>query len=148
MFGWKRVASSNGLCVPIEELSAGVVVRQLDSGAEAWAPFPHCCWCPEPGTSGVRLGCHSHTQRCVHGYVCEASDFFLYFLLAGKISTSTSTSFSQPPSPRSQLMSSSIVLRMADFSIFQVSVGTQTQWRSVETAVAQFLGHCLHLYKL
>ncbi|XP_058263998.1 UHRF1-binding protein 1-like isoform X3 [Hemibagrus wyckioides] len=43
----------------------------------------------------------------------------------GKISTSTSTSFSQPPSPRSQLMSSSIVLRMADFSIFQVSTADQ-----------------------
>ncbi|XP_060742341.1 UHRF1-binding protein 1-like [Tachysurus vachellii] len=43
----------------------------------------------------------------------------------GKISTSISTSFSQHPSPRSQLMSSSIVLRMADFSIFQVSTADQ-----------------------
>ncbi|XP_053093226.1 UHRF1-binding protein 1-like isoform X2 [Pangasianodon hypophthalmus] len=43
----------------------------------------------------------------------------------GKISTSTSTSFSQSPSPRAQLMSSSIVLRMADFSIYQVSTADQ-----------------------
>ncbi|MCJ8736272.1 hypothetical protein PDJAM_G00257060 [Pangasius djambal] len=43
----------------------------------------------------------------------------------GKISTSSSTSFSQLPSPRAQLMSSSIVLRMADFSIYQVSTADQ-----------------------
>ncbi|KAI4886670.1 hypothetical protein NFI96_016333 [Prochilodus magdalenae] len=81
-------------CEPLEELSAGVVVRQLDSGAEAWAPLPHaahCCWCLEPG----------------------------------KISTSSSSSFSPPPTPRNQLMSSSIVLRMADFSIYQVSTADQ-----------------------
>ncbi|XP_053498282.1 UHRF1-binding protein 1-like isoform X2 [Ictalurus furcatus] len=43
----------------------------------------------------------------------------------GKISTSTSTSFSQPPNPKAQLMSSSIVLRLADFSIYQVSTADQ-----------------------
>ncbi|KAM9495815.1 bridge-like lipid transfer protein family member 3B isoform 1-T1 [Clarias gariepinus] len=43
----------------------------------------------------------------------------------GKISTNTSTAFSQPSSPRAQLMSSSIVLRMADFSIYQVSTADQ-----------------------
>ncbi|TRY82223.1 hypothetical protein DNTS_023866 [Danionella cerebrum] len=43
----------------------------------------------------------------------------------GKISTSSSTSFSPPPVPRTQLMSSSVVLRMADFSIYQVSSADQ-----------------------
>uniref|UniRef100_A0A673IM59 UHRF1-binding protein 1-like n=1 Tax=Sinocyclocheilus rhinocerous TaxID=307959 RepID=A0A673IM59_9TELE len=43
----------------------------------------------------------------------------------GKISTGSSTSFSPPPAPKTQLMSSSIVLRMADFSIFQVSTADQ-----------------------
>ncbi|XP_066524043.1 UHRF1-binding protein 1-like [Hoplias malabaricus] len=43
----------------------------------------------------------------------------------GKISTSSSSSFSPPPTPRTQLMSSSIVLRMADFSIYQVSTADQ-----------------------
>ncbi|KAK9975976.1 hypothetical protein ABG768_021201 [Culter alburnus] len=43
----------------------------------------------------------------------------------GKISTSSSTSFSPPSAPRTQLMSSSIVLRMADFSIYQVSTADQ-----------------------
>uniref|UniRef100_A0A672NJX1 UHRF1-binding protein 1-like n=1 Tax=Sinocyclocheilus grahami TaxID=75366 RepID=A0A672NJX1_SINGR len=41
------------------------------------------------------------------------------------ISTGSSTSFSPPPAPKTQLMSSSIVLRMADFSIFQVSTADQ-----------------------
>lgn len=45
----------------------------------------------------------------------------------GKISTSSSTSFSPPPAPRTQLMSSSIVLRMADFSIYQVSTADQSR---------------------
>ncbi|KAL2076714.1 hypothetical protein ACEWY4_027689 [Coilia grayii] len=43
----------------------------------------------------------------------------------GKISTSSSSSFSPPPTPRTQLMSSSFVLRMADFSIYQVSTADQ-----------------------
>ncbi|XP_056093213.1 UHRF1-binding protein 1-like isoform X3 [Rhinichthys klamathensis goyatoka] len=43
----------------------------------------------------------------------------------GKISTSSSTSFSPPSAPRTQLMSSSIVLRIADFSIYQVSTADQ-----------------------
>nr|XP_057934390.1 UHRF1-binding protein 1-like isoform X2 [Doryrhamphus excisus] len=44
----------------------------------------------------------------------------------GKISTSSSSSFSPPPqSPKAQLMSSSVVLRMADFSIYQVSTADQ-----------------------
>ncbi|RXN21263.1 UHRF1-binding 1-like isoform X2 [Labeo rohita] len=46
-------------------------------------------------------------------------------LETGKISTGSSTSFSPPPAPRTQLMSSSIVLRMADFSIYQVSTADQ-----------------------
>uniref|UniRef100_A0A1A8L896 UHRF1 (ICBP90) binding protein 1-like n=1 Tax=Nothobranchius pienaari TaxID=704102 RepID=A0A1A8L896_9TELE len=45
----------------------------------------------------------------------------------GKINTSSSsTSFSPPPqSPKTQLMSSSVVVRMADFSIYQVSTADQ-----------------------
>ncbi|XP_034719502.1 UHRF1-binding protein 1-like isoform X2 [Etheostoma cragini] len=45
----------------------------------------------------------------------------------GKISTSSSASFSPPPpqTPKTQLMSSSVVLRMADFSIYQVSTADQ-----------------------
>lgn len=45
----------------------------------------------------------------------------------GKINTSSSASFSPPPpqTPKAQLMSSSIVLRMADFSIYQVSTADQ-----------------------
>lgn len=49
---------------------------------------------------------------------------FTYLLLfpPGKINTSSSASFSPPApqTPKTQLMSSSIVLRMADFSIYQV----------------------------
>ncbi|KAM9846015.1 bridge-like lipid transfer protein family member 3B isoform 1-T1 [Aulostomus maculatus] len=46
-------------------------------------------------------------------------------LETGKINTS-STSFSPPPeTPKTQLMSSSVVLRMADFSIYQVSTADQ-----------------------
>uniref|UniRef100_A0A8B9JLQ2 Chorein N-terminal domain-containing protein n=1 Tax=Astyanax mexicanus TaxID=7994 RepID=A0A8B9JLQ2_ASTMX len=45
--------------------------------------------------------------------------------LIWKISTSSSSSFSPPPTPRTQMMSSSIVLRMADFSIYQVSTADQ-----------------------
>ncbi|XP_029317790.1 bridge-like lipid transfer protein family member 3B isoform X3 [Cottoperca gobio] len=45
----------------------------------------------------------------------------------GKINTSSSASFSPPlpQSPKTQLMSSSVVLRMADFSIYQVSTADQ-----------------------
>ncbi|XP_029017938.1 UHRF1-binding protein 1-like isoform X1 [Betta splendens] len=45
----------------------------------------------------------------------------------GRINTSSSSSFSPPPptSPKTQLMSSSFVLRMADFSIYQVSTADQ-----------------------
>ncbi|XP_061108199.1 UHRF1-binding protein 1-like isoform X2 [Conger conger] len=44
----------------------------------------------------------------------------------GKISTSSTSSFSTPAPPaKTQLMSSSIVLRMADFSIYQVSTAEQ-----------------------
>ncbi|XP_041636558.1 UHRF1-binding protein 1-like isoform X2 [Cheilinus undulatus] len=44
-----------------------------------------------------------------------------------KINTSSSSSFSPPPpqTPKTQLMSSSVVLRMADFSIYQVSTADQ-----------------------
>ncbi|KTF80501.1 hypothetical protein cypCar_00019336, partial [Cyprinus carpio] len=48
-------------------------------------------------------------------------------LETGRISTSSSTSFSPPPAPRTQLMSSSVVLRMADFSIYQVSTADQSR---------------------
>ncbi|MBN3301641.1 UH1BL protein, partial [Amia calva] len=45
---------------------------------------------------------------------------------AGKISTTSTSTFSTPSQPpRTQLMSSSIVLRMADFSIYQVSTAEQ-----------------------
>lgn len=45
----------------------------------------------------------------------------------GKINTSSSASFSPPlpESPKTQLMSSSVVLRIADFSIYQVSTADQ-----------------------
>ncbi|XP_008287438.1 bridge-like lipid transfer protein family member 3B isoform X2 [Stegastes partitus] len=45
----------------------------------------------------------------------------------GKISTSSSSAFSPPPpsTHKTQLMSSSVVLRMADFSIYQVSTADQ-----------------------
>uniref|UniRef100_A0A8C9YYG5 Bridge-like lipid transfer protein family member 3B n=1 Tax=Sander lucioperca TaxID=283035 RepID=A0A8C9YYG5_SANLU len=44
-----------------------------------------------------------------------------------RINTSSSASFSPPPpqTPKTQLMSSSVVLRMADFSIYQVSTADQ-----------------------
>ncbi|KAM8740629.1 bridge-like lipid transfer protein family member 3B isoform 1-T1 [Acanthopagrus schlegelii] len=47
----------------------------------------------------------------------------------GKINTSSSVTFSPPPtqSPKTQLMSSSVVLRMADFSIYQVSTADQVR---------------------
>uniref|UniRef100_A0A671VXS2 Bridge-like lipid transfer protein family member 3B n=1 Tax=Sparus aurata TaxID=8175 RepID=A0A671VXS2_SPAAU len=47
----------------------------------------------------------------------------------GKINTSSSITFSPPPtqSPKTQLMSSSVVLRMADFSIYQVSTADQVR---------------------
>uniref|UniRef100_A0A673A640 Uncharacterized protein n=1 Tax=Sphaeramia orbicularis TaxID=375764 RepID=A0A673A640_9TELE len=45
----------------------------------------------------------------------------------GKINTCSSSSFSPPPpqTPKTHLMSSSVVLRMADFSIYQVSTADQ-----------------------
>uniref|UniRef100_A0A3Q4AD76 Uncharacterized protein n=1 Tax=Mola mola TaxID=94237 RepID=A0A3Q4AD76_MOLML len=45
----------------------------------------------------------------------------------GKVNTSSSTLFSPPPhqSHKTQLMSSSVVVRMADFSIYQVSTADQ-----------------------
>ncbi|XP_046873635.1 UHRF1-binding protein 1-like isoform X1 [Hypomesus transpacificus] len=43
----------------------------------------------------------------------------------GKISTSSSSAFTPPQPPRTQLMSSSVVLRIADFSIYQVSTADQ-----------------------
>ncbi|XP_028256448.1 bridge-like lipid transfer protein family member 3B isoform X1 [Parambassis ranga] len=48
-------------------------------------------------------------------------------LAPGKINTSSSSSFSPPPptASKTQLMSSSFVLRMADFSIYQVSTADQ-----------------------
>uniref|UniRef100_A0A673Z6D3 Bridge-like lipid transfer protein family member 3B n=1 Tax=Salmo trutta TaxID=8032 RepID=A0A673Z6D3_SALTR len=43
----------------------------------------------------------------------------------GKISTSSTSILSSPQTPRTQLLSSSIVLRIADFSIYQVSTADQ-----------------------
>uniref|UniRef100_A0A8C7P014 Bridge-like lipid transfer protein family member 3B n=1 Tax=Oncorhynchus mykiss TaxID=8022 RepID=A0A8C7P014_ONCMY len=43
----------------------------------------------------------------------------------GKISTSSTSILSSPQTPRAQLLSSSIVLRIADFSIYQVSTADQ-----------------------
>ncbi|KAF7647700.1 hypothetical protein LDENG_00167960 [Lucifuga dentata] len=44
----------------------------------------------------------------------------------GRINTTSSAAFSSPPqSPKTQLMSSSVVVRMADFSIYQVSTADQ-----------------------
>ncbi|XP_070976733.1 bridge-like lipid transfer protein family member 3B isoform X2 [Oncorhynchus clarkii lewisi] len=43
----------------------------------------------------------------------------------GKISTSSTSILSSPQNPRAQLLSSSIVLRIADFSIYQVSTADQ-----------------------
>ena len=74
------------------------------------------------GEKGFSLEC----SLCV-----PLSFFFSFFLrssvflsLPGKINTSSSASFSPPPpqSPKTQLMSSSVVLRMADFSIYQVCI--------------------------
>uniref|UniRef100_A0A3P9HRY7 UHRF1 binding protein 1-like n=1 Tax=Oryzias latipes TaxID=8090 RepID=A0A3P9HRY7_ORYLA len=68
---------------------------------------------------GGLLGRRPHTQPPVQCCWC---------LEPGKINTSSSsTSFSPPPpqTPKTHLMSSSIVLRMADFSIYQVSTADQ-----------------------
>ncbi|XP_024142019.1 UHRF1-binding protein 1-like isoform X3 [Oryzias melastigma] len=68
---------------------------------------------------GGLLGRSPHTQPPVQCCWC---------LEPGKINTSSSsTSFSPPPpqTPKSHLMSSSLVLRMADFSIYQVSTADQ-----------------------
>ncbi|KAM9401894.1 bridge-like lipid transfer protein family member 3B isoform 2-T2 [Salvelinus alpinus] len=43
----------------------------------------------------------------------------------GKISTSSTSILSSPQTPKTQLLSSSIVLRIADFSIYQVSTADQ-----------------------
>ncbi|XP_043963669.1 UHRF1-binding protein 1-like isoform X2 [Gambusia affinis] len=43
----------------------------------------------------------------------------------GKINTSSSSASFSPPPPKTQLVSSSFVLRMADFSIYQVSTADQ-----------------------
>ncbi|KAI3366715.1 hypothetical protein L3Q82_009388 [Scortum barcoo] len=67
---------------------------------------------------GGLLEWSSHTQPPAQCCWC---------LEPGKINTSSSASFSPPPtqSPKTQLMSSSVVLRMADFSIYQVSTADQ-----------------------
>ncbi|XP_044042055.1 UHRF1-binding protein 1-like isoform X3 [Siniperca chuatsi] len=67
---------------------------------------------------GGLLEWRSHTQPPAQCCWC---------LEPGKINTSSSASFSPPPtqSPKTQLMSSSVVLRMADFSIYQVSTADQ-----------------------
>ncbi|GAA6221124.1 UHRF1-binding protein 1-like [Lates japonicus] len=74
----------------------GVGLREADGGLLEWSP---------------------HTQPPAQCCWC---------LEPGKINTSSS-SFSPPPpqTPKTQLMSSSFVLRMADFSIYQVSTADQ-----------------------
>ncbi|KAG9345689.1 hypothetical protein JZ751_008833 [Albula glossodonta] len=62
----------------------------------------------------------------------------------GKISTTSTSTFSTPnPPPKTQLMSSSIVLRMADFSIYQVS--TAEQRRSTPKAMVSCNKKSLYL---
>nr|XP_046234555.1 UHRF1-binding protein 1-like isoform X2 [Scatophagus argus] len=75
----------------------GVGLREADGGLLEWS---------------------SHTQPQAQCCWC---------LEPGKINTCSSSSFSSPPpqSPKTQLMSSSVVLRMADFSIYQVSTADQ-----------------------
>ncbi|XP_027127874.1 bridge-like lipid transfer protein family member 3B isoform X1 [Larimichthys crocea] len=75
----------------------GVGLREADGGLLEWS---------------------SHTQPPAQCCWC---------LEPGRINTSSSASFSPPPtqSPKTQLMSSSVVLRMADFSIYQVSTADQ-----------------------
>ncbi|XP_064198774.1 UHRF1-binding protein 1-like isoform X2 [Anguilla rostrata] len=73
----------------------GVVVREPDGGPE---------------------GCGARSRV---GHCCCS-------LEPGKISTTSTSTFSTAaPPPKTQLMSSSIVLRMADFSIYQVSTAEQ-----------------------
>ncbi|XP_070404659.1 bridge-like lipid transfer protein family member 3B isoform X4 [Nothobranchius furzeri] len=97
-----HVSFKDDVCEPLggQERAGGEVgLREADGGLLEWSPHtrppPQCCWCLEPG----------------------------------KINTSSSsTSFSPPPppqSPKTQLMSSSVVVRMADFSIYQVSTADQ-----------------------
>ncbi|XP_067438636.1 UHRF1-binding protein 1-like isoform X4 [Thunnus thynnus] len=80
-----------------ERAGEGVGLREADGGLIEWSP---------------------QTQPPAQCCWC---------LEPGKINTtSSSTSFSPPPqSPKTQLMSSSVVLRMADFSIYQVSTADQ-----------------------
>ncbi|XP_054910822.1 UHRF1-binding protein 1-like isoform X2 [Poeciliopsis prolifica] len=73
-----------------------VGLREADGGLLDWSPYTQ----PPP-------------QCC-------------WCLEPGKINTSSSSSASfSPPPPKTQLMSSSFVLRMADFSIYQVSTADQ-----------------------
>uniref|UniRef100_W5NDC5 Bridge-like lipid transfer protein family member 3B n=1 Tax=Lepisosteus oculatus TaxID=7918 RepID=W5NDC5_LEPOC len=63
---------------------------------------------------------------------------------SGKISTTSTNAFSTPSQqPKTQLISSSIVLRMADFSIYQVS--TAEQHRSVPKAMVSCNKRTLYL---
>ncbi|KAG8005585.1 UHRF1-binding protein 1-like, partial [Nibea albiflora] len=80
-----------------ERAGEGVGLREADGGLLEWS---------------------SHTQPPAQCCWC---------LEPGRINTSSSASFSPPPtqSPKTQLMSSSVVLRMADFSIYQVSTADQ-----------------------
>lgn len=125
----------------------GVGLREADEGFLEWSSFTgppaQCCWCLEPGTAVCTSVClrtvwcgDTHLEwaivefhwreealvfffsSCLFTYVASISPPF-----AGRISTASSSSFSPPPpqSPRTQLMSSSVVLRMADFSIYQVT---------------------------
>lgn len=111
--------------IVLEAQGEGIMVRELDSGPDGlWplSPTANCCWCLETGTSLVCVWGATQTHGCG---LCRWSTVIVKFEIVfptGKISTSSSTSFSPPSAPRTQLMSSSIVLRMADFSIYQVCV--------------------------
>lgn len=128
-----------------------VGLREADEGLLQWnthtQPPAQCCWCLEPG---ITVCAHSlvrwytpfarHSSLLLENWVvalfvslyvvlchfCHSLLFCLSFFSPGKINTSSSSSFSPPPpqSPKTQLMSSSFVLRMADFSIYQVATNT------------------------
>lgn len=139
----------------------GVGLREADGGLIEWSPQTQppaqCCWCLEPGTmvcvrtawcgdTHLLKGTEVSQWRTEWSLCLSPSLSFLFLFLyssiclsfsPGKINTSSSTSFSPPPqSPKTQLMSSSVVLRIADFSIYQVTTNTPItmfMWGDSET---------------
>lgn len=144
----------NGPLGSQERAGGGVGLREADEGFLEWSshtnPPAQCCWCLEPGTTVcVRTaGCgDAHLLQgtedsrwrtkwslclspslsfCFHFCFLSIYPAICISFSAGKINTSSSTPFSPSPpqSPKTQLMSSSVVLRMADFSIYQVPKNT------------------------